>query len=41
MYANVILRYLLGGDRELTGKAKAIFAALEAGAVTVECDPVN
>lgn len=39
--ANVILRYLLGDDRELTAKAKAIFAAVEAGEVTAECDPVN
>ena len=39
--ANVILRHVLGDDRELSAKAGAVFAAMEAGEVVLECDPVN
>lgn len=39
--ANVILRFVLGDDAHLSGKAEAVFRAMEAGEVTLACDPVN
>jgi len=37
---NVILRYILRDDQILSGKAKAIFDAVEAGRMRVLCHPV-
>ena len=39
--ANVILRYLLRDDEKQFQQAKLIFAALEAGKIQVQLDPVN
>jgi predicted nucleic acid-binding protein len=39
--ANVILRLVLGDDPHLSAKAEAVFRAMEAGEVTLVCDPVN
>lgn len=39
--ANVILRFVLGDDPALSAKAIAVFKAMEAGEVTLACDPVN
>ena len=39
--ANVILRFVLADHPGLFAKAQAIFAAAEAGEVTLHCDPVN
>jgi len=38
--ANVILRYLVHDDDALYAKAAAVFKAIEAGRVSVLCDPV-
>jgi len=38
--ANVILRYLLQDNTELSPKATAIMEAIEDGELTVSCDPV-
>jgi predicted nucleic acid-binding protein len=39
--ANVLLRFVLGDHDELSAKSQAVFAAAEAGEVTLACDPVN
>ncbi len=39
--ANVILRFVLGDDPQLSAKAGEVFRAMEAGEVTLACDPVN
>ncbi|MDI9584256.1 MAG: PIN domain-containing protein [Acidobacteriota bacterium] len=39
--ANVILRFVLADHPGLFAKARDIFAAAEAGEVTLHCDPVN
>lgn len=39
--ANVILRFVLGDNPRLSAKARAVFGAMEAGEVVLECDPVN
>lgn len=38
--ANVVLRYLLQDDAELSPKATAIMEAIEDGEIAVSCDPV-
>jgi len=39
--ANVILRFVLGDDPELSAKARTVFEAMERGEVVLACDPVN
>jgi len=39
--ANVILRFLLRDSAALSEKAETAFRAMEAGEVTLVCDPVN
>ena len=39
--ANVILRYLLGDDRELAAKSAGILQAVERREIAVVCDPVT
>ncbi|HEY3397854.1 MAG TPA: PIN domain-containing protein [Armatimonadota bacterium] len=39
--ANVILRYLLADNPELTAKARALWQAVDEGLIVVECDPVT
>ncbi len=39
--ANVILRYVLDDDEELSAKAKGILQAVERGEIVVTCDPVT
>ncbi len=39
--ANVVLRFVLGDPPELFAKAEAVFLAVQAGDVSLRCDPVN
>jgi predicted nucleic-acid-binding protein len=39
--ANVILRFLVGDDRDLFAKSRLIVAAVESGEIVGTCDPVN
>lgn len=39
--ANVILRFVLGDDAQLSARAKAAFTAMAAGDIALVCDPVN
>jgi predicted nucleic-acid-binding protein len=39
--ANIILRYLLADNKELTAQADAVLQAVADGEVTAECDPVT
>lgn len=39
--ANVILRYTLRDEPRLFAKAEAVILAMEAGEITLECDPVT
>lgn len=39
--ANVILRYLLADNKQLTAQALAFFQAIDNGELTAHCDPVT
>jgi predicted nucleic acid-binding protein len=39
--ANVIVRFVLRDHPELSAKARAVFRAMQAGKVSLVCDPVN
>ncbi len=39
--ANVVLRFVLQDDPRLSARAERVFSAVEAGEVTLACDPVN
>ena len=39
--ANVIVRFLVGDDPKLSGKASDILRGVESGKTVVTCDPVN